>query len=344
MLVAIGSLRLRGVSAIGVGLLVSDWLLVSNWLLVAAIGDWLRVAAISDRLGVNDGLRSVCHGPRLVWCGLDGPRLGAGVQSLGFYAVGATRVSASSEAAKSSDTANSTRFEQTGETKARSELTSEATCFELILKRITAKRRSFEAILRSSLLSFCCIFIRFFCFIIEFISGFTINLDSTLSFDLRAFGLDFAFNFSFGTNFNFTNCLKIGVNLLLAANLRLRSSLEVDYNLSLLWDLNLLRTNFKFTLYLEFILVKAGRERSKVIAGSAFIAFRGTIAISGEFKDISRVVDEVKLVEGVILVECVVLVDISCFDLVSGHIRVIFSVFVDVISGVTVIALFVRFV
>ena len=139
MLVAIGSLRLRGVSAIGVGLLVSDWLLVSNWLLVAAIGDWLRVAAISDRLGVNDVLRSVCHGLRLVWCGLDGSGPGSGVQSLGFYAVGATRVSASSEAAKSSDTTDSTRFEQTGETKARSELTSESTRFELILKRITAK-------------------------------------------------------------------------------------------------------------------------------------------------------------------------------------------------------------
>jgi len=124
LLVAIGSLRLRGVSAIGVGLLVSDW---------------LRVAAISDRLGVNDVLRSVCHGLRLVWCGLDGSGPGSGVQSLGFYAVGATRVSASSEAAKSSDTTNSTRFEQTGETKARSELTSESTCFELILKRITAK-------------------------------------------------------------------------------------------------------------------------------------------------------------------------------------------------------------
>ena len=62
------------------------------------------------------------------------------------------------------------------------------------------------------------------------------------------------------------------------------------------------------------------------------------------FKDISRVVDEVKLVEGGIAVVCVVLVDISCFDLVSGQIRVIHSVFVDVISGVTVIALFVRFV
>ena len=62
------------------------------------------------------------------------------------------------------------------------------------------------------------------------------------------------------------------------------------------------------------------------------------------FKDISRVVDEVKLVEGGIAVVCVVLVDISFFDLVSGHIRVIHSVFVDVISGVTVIALFVRFV
>ena len=55
-------------------------------------------------------------------------------------------------------------------------------------------------------------------------------------------------------------------------------------------------------------------------------------------------VDEVKLVEGGIAVVCVVLVDISCFDLVSGQIRVIHSVFVDVISGVTVIALFVRFV
>lgn len=68
------------------------------------------------------------------------------------------------------------------------------------------------------------------------------------------------------------------------------------------------------------------------------------IACSRMFKDISRVVDEVKLVEGGIAVVCVVLVDISCFDLVSGQIRVIHSVFVDVISGVTVIALFVRFV
>ena len=82
--------------------------------------------------------------------------------------------------------------------------------------------------MRSLLLSFFCIFIRFFCFIIEFISGFTIDLDSTLNFDLRAFGLDFASNFTFGTNFNFTNCLEIGVNLLLAANLRFRSSFEVD--------------------------------------------------------------------------------------------------------------------
>ena len=60
--------------------------------------------------------------------------------------------------------------------------------------------------------------------------------------------------------------------------------------------------------------------------------------------DISRVVDEVKLVEGGIAVVCGVLVDISGLMLVSGHIRVIHSVFVDVICGVTVIALFVRFV
>lgn len=101
---------------------------------VAAIGDWLRVAAISNRLGVDDRLRSVCHGLRCIWCWLDGSRLGSGVQSLGFYAVGATRITASSEAAKSSDTTNGTRFEQTGETKARSELTSESTRFELVLK------------------------------------------------------------------------------------------------------------------------------------------------------------------------------------------------------------------
>ena len=74
------------------------------------------------------------------------------------------------------------------------------------------------------------------------------------------------------------------------------------------------------------------------------IAIRDTVGISGMFKDISRVVDEVKLVEGGIAVVCVVLVDTSGFMLVSGHIRVINSVFVNVISGVTVIALFVRFV
>ena len=62
------------------------------------------------------------------------------------------------------------------------------------------------------------------------------------------------------------------------------------------------------------------------------------------FKDISGVVDEVKLVEGGIAVVCDVLVDISGFFLVIGHIGVIDSVFVDVMSGVTVIALFVRFV
>ena len=166
-----------------------------------------------------------------------------------------------------------------------------------------------------------------------------------MGFDLRALGLDFASNFNFGTNFSFTNCLEIGVNLLLAANLRLRSSFEVDGNLSLLWDLNLLSSNFKLTLNLEFILVIARRERSNRIAGSlGAIAIRCTIGIVGMFKDISGVVDEVKLVEGGIAVVCVVLVDISGFFLVSGHIGVIDSVFVDVISGVTVIALFVRFV
>ena len=213
LLVAISSLRLR----IN-GLLVSDRLLVSNWLLVAAIGDWLRVAAISDRLGVNDGLTSVCHG--LVRRRLNHSRFGSGVQSLGFDTVGAARVTASGEAAKSTDTTNGTGFEQASETKARSELTSEATGFELILERITAKRWSFEAVVFYFflLLNFgLCITIC--CFIVEFISGFTVNLDSTLSFDFRAFSLEFASNFTFGTNFNLTNCLEIGVNLLLALNL-----------------------------------------------------------------------------------------------------------------------------
>ena len=60
------------------------------------------------------------------------------------------------------------------------------------------------------------------------------------------------------------------------------------------------------------------------------IAIRDTIGISGMFKDISRVVDEVKLVEGGIGVVCVVLVDISEFMLVGGRIRIIHGVFVDV--------------
>jgi hypothetical protein len=257
LLVAISSLRLRGIAAIN-GLLVSDWLLVSNWLLVAAIGDWLRVAAISDRLGVNDGLTSVCHG--LVRRRLNHSRFGTVVQSLGFDTVGAARVTASGEAAKSTDTTNGTGFEQTSETEARSELTSEATGFELILKRITAKRRSFEAVF----INFG-IFITFCCFVVEFIAGFTINLDSTFSFDFTV-NLEFASNFTFGTNFNLTNSLEIGVNLLLATNLSLWSSFEVYVNFSFLWDLKLLSTNLKLTLYLKLILSISGVYRSSTIA------------------------------------------------------------------------------
>ena len=342
LLVAISSLRLRGIAAIN-GLLVSDWLLV-NWLLVAAIGDWLRVAAISDRLGVNDGLRSVLHG-RPVRRRLNHSRFGAVVQSLGFDTVGAARVTASGEAAKSTDTTNGTGFEQTSETKARSELTSEATGFELILKRITAKRRSFEAIFVFFINFGLCI--TFCCFIVEIISGFTVNLDSTLRFDF-AFSLDFASNFEFGTNFSLTNCLEIGVNLLLAANLRLRSSLEVYMNFSFLWDLKLLSANLKLTLYFKLILSISGVVyRCNRITGRAeavAVAIRGTIAIIGSGVNISRVVDEVKLVEGGITVVCVVLVDISLFGLVKGQIRVIHAVFVDVSCRVIVIGLFVGLV
>ena len=335
LLVAISSLRLRGIAAIN-GLLVSDWLLV-NWLLVAAIGDWLRVAAISDRLGVNDGLRSVLHG-RPVRRRLNHSRFGAVVQSLGFDTVGAARVTASGEAAKSTDTTNGTGFEQTSETKARSELTSEATGFELILKRITAKRRSFEAIFIFFNFGLC---VTFCCFIVEIISCFTVNLDSTLRFYF-AFSLDFASNFEFGTNFSLTNCLEIGVNLLLAANLRLRSSFEVYMNFSFLWDLKLLSANLKLTLYLKLILSISGVVyRCNRIAGRVIAV---AVAISGSGVNISRVVDEVKLVEGSITVVCVVLVDISLFGLVKGQIRVIHAVFVDVSCRVIVIGLFVGLV
>ena len=55
-------------------------------------------------------------------------------------------------------------------------------------------------------------------------------------------------------------------------------------------------------------------------------------------------VDEVKLVECGIAVVSIVLVDISGLFFVGGHIRVIHSVFVDVLSSVAVIAIFVRFV
>lgn len=55
-------------------------------------------------------------------------------------------------------------------------------------------------------------------------------------------------------------------------------------------------------------------------------------------------VDEVKLVECGIAVVSIVLVDISGLFFVGGHIRVIYSVFVDVLSSVAVIAIFVRFV
>ena len=68
------------------------------------------------------------------------------------------------------------------------------------------------------------------------------------------------------------------------------------------------------------------------------------MASTGIFEDISRVVDEVKLVECGIAVVSIVLVDISGLFFVGGHIRVIYSVFVDVLSSVAVIAIFVRFV
>jgi hypothetical protein len=305
--------------------------------LVAAIGDWLRVAAISDRLGVNDGLRSVSH--RAVRRRLNHSGFGAVVQSLGFDTIGATWVTASSEAAKSTDTTNGTGFEQTSETKARLELTSEATSFELILERITAKRGSFEATF------FCCfgLFITFCCFIVEFISGFSINLDSTFNFEF-AFCFDFASNFEFGTNFSLTNCLEISVNLLLTLNLSLRSSFEVYLNFSFLCELKLLRTNLKLTTDLKLILAISTVYRSNIIAGSAVAVSVIVVGISGTFKDISRVVDEVKLVEGGIAVVCAVLVDTSLIVLVIGHIRVIHGVFVDVQCSIVVIGLFVGLV